>query len=191
MDEFEGDYTLTASAWDELLWVWKRTDAPKGCKVEILQGLVTVAPYSAVAHPLVQAPLQRRLHEVIPASWGIYQRLALACPARSELYVPDLAVVPERGMKGEDEYYVPAGAAELVVEVTSAATAHHDRSTKAAGYAAAGVPLYLLVDQLAPDGPAVTLYGTPLGGAYRVLASVGCGSPLELPAPFRLAVSVG
>ncbi|GAA2484403.1 hypothetical protein GCM10023100_29920 [Actinocorallia cavernae] len=99
-------------------------------------------------HPFVQAPLQRRLHEVIPA-------------------------------------------AELVVEVTSAATAHHDRSTKAAGYAAAGVPLYLLVDQLAPDGPAVTLYGTPLGGAYRVLASVGFGSPLELPAPFRLAVSVG
>ncbi|MFY4721597.1 hypothetical protein [Streptomyces sp. LaBMicrA B280] len=40
-------------------------------------------------------------------------------------------------------------------------------------------------------GPTVTLYGTPGGGAYRVLGSAGFGAPLDLPAPFRLTVAVG
>ncbi|TWV29454.1 Uma2 family endonuclease [Streptomyces misionensis] len=191
MDEFEGDYLLPASEWDELLWLWKQTDAPKGCKVEILRGLVTIAPYSAVAHHLVQASLRRRLYEVIPDSWGVHERLALVSPARAELYVPDLAVVPGQALNSGNEYSVPVGAAELTVEITSAATARHDRDTKVAGYAAAGVPLYLLVDPMASEGPAVTLYGAPSAGIYRALASAPFGSPIRLPAPFRRAVSVG
>ncbi|MGW5425776.1 hypothetical protein ACWET9_00950 [Streptomyces sp. NPDC004059] len=131
MDEFEGDYLLTDNEWDELLWVWKRTDAPKGCKAEIIQGLVTVAPYSAVAHHRMSEPLKRHLYEVIPDSF-----------------------------------------------------------TKAAGYAEAGVPLYLLADRLAPSGPTVTLYGEPEDGTYRVLASAPFGSPVELSAPFLLTFPV-
>ncbi|MFE2260234.1 Uma2 family endonuclease [Streptomyces griseosporeus] len=186
----EGDYLLTDDPWDELLWVWKQTDVPKGCKVEIIEGLVSVAPYSAVISQEISEPLSGHLYEVIPGCWGVYQRLALTVAARQELYVPDLAVVPRPALRHEDDF-VPAGAAELVVEVTSAATACRDRTRKAEGYAAAGVPLYLLVDGLAPGGPTATLYGDPQAGAYRVLTSVPFGTPVALPAPFGLSVPLG
>ncbi|MGW0992778.1 Uma2 family endonuclease [Streptomyces sp. NPDC002520] len=191
MDTFDGDYLLSDSEWEELVWVWKQTDVPKGCKVEIIKGLVTVAPLSAVAHHRDSEPLHRRLCEVIHESWGVYSRLALAVPSLMEMYVPDLCVVPKEALRGGDKYFAPADAAELVVEITSAATAVNDRITKAAGYAAAGVPLYFLIDRLAPGGPKVTLYGDPAGGTYRVLESVRPGTPVALPAPFRLTLTVG
>ncbi|MFJ4581808.1 Uma2 family endonuclease [Streptomyces echinatus] len=153
VDEYEGDYLLTGDAWEELVWVWQRTDVPRGCKTEIIDGTVTVAPYSAVAHHALSEPLQRRLYEVLPQSWHVLQGLALAVPSRSSLYVPDLVVVPEAAERSRDDDSFVPGAAELVVEITSTVTARRDRGTKAAGYAEAGVPLYLLVDGSAPDGP--------------------------------------
>ena len=168
--------------------MWRQTDVPKGCKVEIIEGLITVVPYSACAHHRIAEGVQRRLYDVIPQEWGVYQRLATAVPARLEIYVPDLAVVPEKELREGDEHFVPAAAAELVVEVTSKATAHHDRTTKVAGCAEAGVPLYLLVDPVAPDGPAITLYGEPHGDVYRVLHAARFGDRIELPEPFGLSL---
>lgn len=191
MGAVEGDYLLTDDAWAEVVWVWKRTDVPRGCKTEIIDGLVAVSPYSAVAHHRITEPLRRCLYEAVPGAWRIYGRLALAVPTRLGLYVPDLAVVPEQAPRSGDEYFVDAGAAELVVEITSAATAHHDRTVKKAGYAAAGIPLYLLIDPLATDGPKVTLYSEPSDGAYGALVTREFGAPMELPAPFRLTFSVG
>lgn len=184
MREFEGDYILADNAWDELVWVWRRTEAPKGCKVEIVEGLITVAPLSSVAHNGATECVQRRLYGVIPQEWGVYQRLPLAVPARLGLYVPDLAVVAGEALRGGDEQLVPAAKAELVGEVTSRATATNDRTHKLVGYAAAGVPLYLLIDGLALGGPAVTLYGEPEDGTYRVLHAGGVDASFTLPEPF-------
>lgn len=82
----------------------------------------------------------------------------------------------------------PAGLAELVVEVTSKSNARHDRVSKPAAYAAAGIPLYLLADARATDGPTVTLYGEPKEDVHRPLRSVKFGEPIELPAPFDLVI---
>ncbi|CAM5227433.1 hypothetical protein STENM327S_08712 [Streptomyces tendae] len=35
MREFEGDYVLADTAWDEVVWVWRRTEAPRACTLEI------------------------------------------------------------------------------------------------------------------------------------------------------------
>ncbi|CAM5417574.1 hypothetical protein SVIOM342S_08674 [Streptomyces violaceorubidus] len=35
MREFEGDYALGDNAWGEVVWVWRRTEAPKACTPEI------------------------------------------------------------------------------------------------------------------------------------------------------------
>ncbi|MGW0473898.1 Uma2 family endonuclease [Streptomyces coeruleorubidus] len=104
MSVLDGDYILTDNVWDELVWVWDQTDAPKGCKVEI----------------------------------------------------------------------------------TSKATAHHDRTAKAMGYAEAGVPLYFLVDASAPGGPTVMLYGEPKEGVYRLRRAGKFGERITLPEPFGL-----
>ncbi|MFE2561994.1 Uma2 family endonuclease [Streptomyces sp. NPDC059352] len=173
--------------WDDLVRIWEETDAPEGCKVEIIEGIITVSPPPSNAHNRIAEKVQRRLYSVIPEDWGVYQTLGASIPSRDGLFIPDLAVVPE-AMLGEPGNFVPAADAELIVEVTSKSNASHDRIKKAAGYAQAGVPLYLLIDGFAPGGPTVTLYGEPKSDVYRVLSAVKFGMDIHLPAPFDLAI---
>ncbi|MFD9812892.1 Uma2 family endonuclease [Streptomyces sp. NPDC059080] len=177
--------------WDDLVRIWEQTDAPEGCKVEIIEGIVTVSPPPDNIHNFIADKVQRRLYAVLPEDWGIYQTLGAAVPSRKGLYIPDLAVVPDAVVCGEPGHYVPAAAAEMVVEITSKSNASHDRIAKAAGYARAGVPLYLLVDRWAPGGPTITLYGEPAGDVYRVLQAVKFGDGLVIPAPFDLPLDTG
>jgi Uma2 family endonuclease len=187
----DGDYIRADNAWDETVWVWQQTEVPKGCKQEVIEGLVIVTPLPSVMHSSVAERVQRRLYEVIPGDWGIYQRLGLGVPSRLGLYVPDLVVVPREEPRGRDDAFVPAGEAELVVEITSKATARNDRIPKAAGYAEAGIPLYLLIDFLASGGPTITLYGEPKGHVYRVLRACKYGAPIALPLPFDTTLDTG
>jgi Uma2 family endonuclease len=78
-----------------------------------------------------------------------------------------------------------------VVEVTSKSNARQDRISKPAAYATAGIPLYLLVDRWAPDGPTATLYGEPKGDVYRPLVTAKFGEPVKLPAPFDVVIDTG
>ncbi|SCK15107.1 Endonuclease, Uma2 family (restriction endonuclease fold) [Streptomyces sp. WMMB 714] len=173
--------------WDDLVRIWDRTDGPEGSRVEIIEGIVTVSPPPANNHNSIADLVQRRLYTVIPEDWGIYQTLGVAVPSRSGLYIPDLVVAP-RAVLSEPGNYIPAAAAELIVEITSPSNAGHDRISKPAGYAQAGVPLYLLVDGHAPAGPTVTVYGEPTGDVYRVHTAVKAGEDVRLPAPFELTL---
>lgn len=177
------------SDWDDLVRLWEETDAPEGSKVEIIEGIVTVSPPPANNHNFIAHRIQRQLYSVIPEDWGIYQTLGAAIPSRTSIYIPDLAVVADEVVRGDEEgHYVPAAAAELVVEVTSPSNARHDRTGKIAGYARAAVPLYLLVDRHAPGGPTVTLYGEPKGEVYRVLSAGKFGEPVHVPEPFNISL---
>jgi Uma2 family endonuclease len=102
--------------------------------------------------------------------------------------VGSAALVPFEAVLHEPGNYIPAAAAGLVVEIPSPPNAGHDRINKPAGYAQAGVPLYLLVDGHAPGGPTVTLYGEPAGDVYRMLRAVETGEDIHLPAPFELTL---
>ncbi|MFF3751059.1 Uma2 family endonuclease [Streptomyces sp. NPDC002018] len=180
--------TASGHEWDDLVRIWQETDAPEGCTVEIIEGIVTVAPPPSNAHNDIADTVQRLLYTVIPHEWGIYQTLGAAFPTRHGLYIPDLAVAPKAVVRSEPGNFIPAAAAELVVEITSKSTASHDRITKAASYAQAGIPLYLLIDGWAPGGPTVTLYGEPTGEVYRVHQAVKFGEDITLPEPFGLTV---
>ncbi|MFJ9808466.1 Uma2 family endonuclease [Streptomyces sp. NPDC101158] len=173
--------------WDDVVRLWHEMEWPEGCKVEIIEGIITVAPSPANQHNSIAERIQRRLYTVLPEDWGIYQTQAVAVPARAGMFIPDLLVAPEAALR-EPGHYIPATTAELAVEITSQSNANHDRIAKAAGYAMAGVPLYLLVDRWAPGGPTVTLYGQPKGGVHRVLGAVLFGEEIRLPAPFDLTL---
>ncbi len=171
--------------WESVVHFREELDAPEGCKVEVIDGIVTVSPPPVNNHNLIAAMVQRRLYAVIPDDWDVFQTLALAVPSRSGVYIPDLAVVPREAVpRGENS--APADAAELVVEITSRWNATNDRVSKLNGYAAAGVPLYLLIDPHATGAPAIYLYGEPDEGKYRVLAAVKFGEAVPLPEPFGL-----
>ncbi|AJF66937.1 Uma2 family endonuclease [Streptomyces vietnamensis] len=182
------DHSPSGYEWNDLVRLWEETDAPEGCKVEIIEGIITVSPPPANDHNDIADQIQRALYTVIPQDWGIYQTLGAAVPSRQGLFIPDLAVVPKAVLRGEGGYFVSAAGAEMIVEITSPSNAGTDRITKAAGCAQAGVPLYLLVDSFAPGGPTITLYGEPKGDVYRVLSAVPFGEEIRLPAPFDLTL---
>ncbi|GGR54064.1 MULTISPECIES: Uma2 family endonuclease [Streptomyces] len=177
-------------SWDDLVRFWEEMEWPEGSKVEIIEGIVTVSPAPAFRHNLIAARIQRRLYSVIPEDWEIFQTEAIAVPSRLGMFIPDLLVVPVEARQDSDSH-TPAALAELVVEVTSKSNARHDRVSKPAAYATAGIPLYLLVDRWAPGGPTATLYGEPKGEVYRVLSAVKFGDPIKLPEPFGITIDTG
>ncbi|MCQ4210445.1 Uma2 family endonuclease [Streptomyces longispororuber] len=174
------------SDWDATVRVWEETDAPEGCKVEIIEGIVTLAPPPSEEHNDAAELVQRLLYSVVTDDYGIYQTLGLVAADAKGLYIPDLCVVPRAALR--ERRRVQAAEAELVVEITSPSNANHDRVKKAHGYAKAGVPLYLLLDPWHSGRPTATLYGEPANGTYRVLASVEYGEELRLPAPFDVTL---
>ncbi|MEU0743440.1 Uma2 family endonuclease [Streptomyces sp. NPDC006134] len=176
--------------WDDLVRFWEEMEWPEGSKVEIIEGIITVSPAPASRHNVIAARIQRRLYSVIPEHLEIFQTQAIAVPTRLGMLVPDLLVAPVEEC-AEADSHIPAALAELVVEITSKSNARHDRVSKPAAYATAGIPLYLLVDRWAPGGPTVTLYGEPKGDVYRVLSAAKFGDPVKLPEPFGLTLDTG
>ncbi|TPQ20565.1 Uma2 family endonuclease [Streptomyces sporangiiformans] len=176
-------------SWDDLVRFWEEMEWPEGSKVEIIEGIITVSPAPAYRHNLIAERIQRRLYSVIPEEWGIFQTLAIAVPSRLGMLIPDLVVAPRQEDTDTDtDTHIPAALAELVVEVTSKSNARQDRISKPAAYAAAGIPLYLLVDRWAPEGPTATLYGEPKGDVYRPLSTTKFGEAIKIPAPFDLVI---
>lgn len=173
--------------WDDLVLFREAMEWPEGSKVEVVDGVVTVSPVAALRHNLITEDVQRRLYSVIPEDWGIFQMLSVAVPSRLGMFIPDLVVASMGECVGSGTY-IAAPRAKLVAEVTSRFTAERDRGSKAAAYAAAGIPLYLLVDRWAPGGPTVTLYGEPKDDVYRVLSAVKFGDTVHLPKPFDVAI---
>ncbi|NEC22358.1 Uma2 family endonuclease [Streptomyces parvus] len=93
--------------WDDLVRIWEETDAPEGCKVEIIEEIVTVSPPPSKDHSSTASLLQRPLYTVIPEKWGIYQTLGLSLPGRGGIYIPDLVVVDRATATGPRELTLP------------------------------------------------------------------------------------
>ncbi|WP_313884386.1 hypothetical protein [Streptomyces tropicalis] len=66
-----------------------------------------------------------------------------------------------------------------------------NRRSRDSSYAQAGVPFYLLIDNFAPGGPTITLYGEPQGDVYRVLQAGEFGDAIALPEPFGFELDTG
>jgi Uma2 family endonuclease len=173
--------------WDELVRIWEETDGPEGWKVEVIEGIVTMAPPPANDHNFTASALHRLLYTVIPDDWDVYQTQGVSVPGRKGLYIPDLAVIPKTALKAPG-HHVPASEAKLVVEITSEGNAAQDRVAKLRAYAHAGVPLYLLLDAWHSGSPTASLYGQPEAGTYRLLSTVEYGEEIRLPEPFDLAI---
>ncbi|MCI2422591.1 Uma2 family endonuclease [Saccharopolyspora sp. K220] len=191
-----GDRAMTAalaferSTWDELVQIWQHLDLPnKAWRAEIIEESIVMTPPPGHGHNWIANRVHRVLAREVPDEWGIFQTSGVAIPLRSSLFIPDVVVIPLDAMPTDDDPTpIPAGCALLAVEITSKSNAERDRKTKLWSYAHAGVPLYLLIDRFAGDGPSVLLYSEPLDGHYRRLHRVPFGDPIELPEPFGLTL---
>jgi Uma2 family endonuclease len=76
----------------------------------------------------------------------------------------------------------------MTVEVTSTKPAN-DRSGKPEGYAAAGIPVYLLIDR---ERDELVVYSQPERGRYRQrFTTSGLGEELRLPDPVGVVLPTG
>lgn len=174
----------------QLRTAWEELDVREGWRAEIVKGTIVVTPSPANIHNSVAAILTEQLVHAKPAECLVHQTQAIELASTGDLYIPDLLVYP-REKTPEDGNTVPAEHALLVVGITSPSNADQDRKRKLWGYAHGPVPLYLLVDPHASDGPHVTLYSTPDAGVYQNSTRVRYGEVITLPEPFDLKIDTG
>lgn len=105
-------------------------------------------------------------------------------PERVELAPADAVI---RLLAGQGEWADPDGVL-MTVEVTShdSDTDRRDRKEKRDGYAAVGIPVYLLVDR---DECMVTVYSEPMNGKYLSRKSHPYGETVTLPDPVGITLA--
>ncbi|WP_443072245.1 Uma2 family endonuclease [Streptomyces sp. WMMC1477] len=99
---------------------------------------------------------------------------------------PDGCLAPADHFVGSGEWVDPDGAL-MTVEITSADadTDRRDRTEKRDGYAAAGIPVYLLVDR---EPGAVVVYAEPEKGRYKSRRTHYYGDTVRLPEPVGITL---
>jgi Uma2 family endonuclease len=138
-----------------------------------------VSPLPSGRHGLIFARLQAQLNRLLPPQLPVTNTVTLEMTATGERYVPDLLVMHEDALN-RDAWLLPAADAELVAEIVSRSNSHQDRVVTVRGYAASGVPVYLLVDPLEQQ---VTRCYEPSGGLYQQVHRVPFGAGIALPPP--------
>lgn len=158
---------------------------PEGNQVyEIFDGSLLVSPHADVFHGAVANRLRRLLDRQAPAGLLVGQDIGVSAK-RSSYFVPDLFVAHESAMDRGGAALHP-GDVLLVVEVISPSNAGRDLVLKRHEYAAAGIPLYWLVE---PRKQTLTVLVNGPGG-YREQATVATGEIYRGEQPFPLTLAL-
>jgi Uma2 family endonuclease len=182
------DWAASAEATElaDLERTWQALDIP-GHRVELIDGEIVVSPsanrwHSRAIDRLIDALIDvKREH-----GWEFHTNLTVHVAATRERLIPDLMIAPDDAPGFGDEELLAHGVL-LVAEVVSPSSRRRDRVAKPRAYAQGGVPLYLLIDQLA-DPATVTLFSDPAGTSYRACDRAEAGRALRLPEPFGIAL---
>lgn len=160
--------------------------APETVTLEFINGKLEVKPVPDGDHGAITMWLLKQCMQQRP-DLALYPEQGLQVEAyRQGRARPDGALAPEDHFVGHGEW-APAEGVLMTLEVTShdADTDRRDRHEKRDGYAAAGIPVYLLIDR---DACTVTVYSEPKNGKYPVRVSHPYGAVVEIPAPVGITL---
>lgn len=152
-----------------------------GRRYELIGGAIVMTPSPGPVHQRVSSRLQRLLEDACPSGHEVFGAPIDYDLPDDQRVVPDLIVVPG-GSVGERRLEGPA---LLVVEIVSRGSRTHDRVTKRAAYAEAGVPAYWIIDPAAHHVLALRLTE---GGVYEPYADTS--GLVTLAWPVAVAFSV-
>jgi Uma2 family endonuclease len=159
-------------------------------RVEIINSRVVVTPVSTWVHERIIARLLRLLLAVIDErGWEFSTNISLFLGTQRDRYKPDLTVSPaEPPLWGDD--HIHGDATFLAVEVVSMSSVDDDHRVKPKTYAAAGVPLCLVIDCFAQT---VRLLSEPNAKTerYEQQHEVALGKTIELPEPWNVSLDTG
>lgn len=160
--------------------------APEMVRLEFINGKVQVKPAPDGNHGEIFMWLVRQCMQQRP-ELSLYPEMGLKAEAyRKGRARPDGALAPDEHFVGQGEWAEPDGVL-MTVEVTSRDrdANRRDRIEKPDGYAAAGIPVYLLVDR---EDRTVTVFTDPEGGRYRRLVNHLFGAVVEIPDPVGITL---
>lgn len=191
------------------MWVRQELDdylhlPDDGSRVEIINGEIVVSPAPEYAHnaeisDVSDAFAVARYRD--PAfGWRAVQTTGLDLIEIMDGYIPDLLIISTEvhaeALRTRTRYLVP-GQVDLAVEATSKSNAASDREpaptssrrTKWNGYAATGIPYYLLIDR-DPKVARAILHSSPdrSTGRYEDQQAWSFGDTIHLPAPFDVDI---
>ncbi len=160
--------------------------APETVTLEFIRGKIEVKPVPDGDHGEIFMWLLKRCMQQRPET-ALYPEQGLKVDAyRRGRARPDGALAPENHFAGQGEWSTPEGVL-MVLEITSRDrdTDRRDRRDKVDAYAAAEIPVYLLVDR---DACEVVAYSDPRSGTYRRRLSHPYGDVVELPDPVGITL---
>jgi len=165
----------------DILAAFEELGVPSGYRAELIEGEIVVSPPPDGHHEQVLSRVTKQLHRRSATDVDVAGTKGTITPTGR--FIPDLATA-RAGLFADAEPWMPADGLLLVVEVTSDHP-NRDREQKRRGYAAAGIPLYLLVDRSRDE---VVLYSAPADGDYHTRQQQPIGKGIELPAPFSFTL---
>ncbi|MFF7948773.1 Uma2 family endonuclease [Streptomyces griseorubiginosus] len=160
--------------------------APETVWLEFINGKVVVKPMADGNHREMIAWLQRVCMQHRPDLW-LHAESGLKTESyRKGRARADGVLVSVGGLKGDGEWS-EANSTLMAVEITSydSDTNRRDRVEKPDGYAAAGIPVYLLIDR---DECAVVVFNQPEDGRYRHEEKLPFGATVKLPEPVNITL---
>ncbi|MFE4086975.1 Uma2 family endonuclease [Streptomyces sp. YIM B13502] len=160
--------------------------APETVRLEFVNGKVQVKAVTDGNHDQIVAWLQRLCMQHRPELWLYGDRGMKVEAYRRGRARPDGVLAPFGFAKGHGDWSEAEGVL-MVVEVTShdSDTDRRDRVEKPGGYAAAGIPVYLLIDR---DDCSVVVFNQPEGGRYRHQEKLPFGASVKLPDPVNVTL---
>ncbi|MEU9960734.1 Uma2 family endonuclease [Streptomyces sp. NPDC050982] len=169
MAEIGGELTLDA------MFEWlEKMPVPEGYKVEIVGGNIFMSPQRHT-HWRIIFKILKQLGARYPDEC-LASDVRIDFPGHLNGFAADVAALAE-GFEPDEKGRLRYQDVEFVAEVISKGTARKDYEPKKAAYAAAEVPVYLIVD---PYTGRWHLHTQPKDGEYQGRTSFGFGDEVDL-----------
>ncbi|MFE4408802.1 Uma2 family endonuclease [Streptomyces sp. NPDC056821] len=159
---------------DEMFKWLEQMHIPEGLKAEIVGGGIFVTPQRDT-HWEIILDIVEQLRAKYPRK-RVKSDVRIDYPGHLNGFASDVVALAESARKDEKGHWRP-GDVELVAEVISQGTARNDHGPKKDAFAAAGVPVYLIVD---PYTGTWHLHTLPKDGEYRGVLSLDFGDEIDL-----------
>ena len=155
-----------------------------GQRYELLEGALLVNPPPGGRHQRVSLRLAGSLDAIAPDGLVVVEAMGVRIPGGSVL-IPDVLVADRDAVLANDSGILDPAVVRLVAEIVSPGSRTHDRLTKPALYAQAGIRSFWRLEL--DDGPVIHAYRLE-GGTYVELATARPGQCLELDEPFPVSL---
>ncbi|MFH8976059.1 Uma2 family endonuclease [Streptomyces sp. NPDC017890] len=159
----------------DVMFEWlEKMPVPEGYKTEIVGGHIFMTPQRDTRWDII-LDIVEQLRTKYPRK-RVKSDVRMDYPGHLNGFASDVVALAEGARRDDKGHWLPEDV-EFVAEVISRSTAGNDHGPKKDAYAAAGVPVYLIVDPYAGEWHLHTL---PQDGKYHGFVSFGFGEDVDL-----------